>query len=105
MWVRWNSLVVLSLLLVIAFCSDNEILVANCDVLGAVVMSMLGRQFMMSNFIFNINSFWTLPHLSFCIVTYTAIHYNQMGWCFSVTAITYLSRSPASTTPNFIIQV
>ena len=67
--VRWNSLVVLSFLLVIASCSDNEILVANCDVLGAVVMSTLGRQFMMSNFIFNINSFWTLPHLSFCIVT------------------------------------
>jgi len=44
-----------SLLLVVASCSCNEIVVANCGVLGAVVSSMFGRYFLVPIFIFNFN--------------------------------------------------
>ena len=78
-----------SLLLVVASCSGNEIVVANCGVLGAVVASTFGRWFMVPIFIFNINNFRPLPYLCFCIITYTAFWFNRVGWCFSVTAIAY----------------
>jgi hypothetical protein len=48
---------VISLLLVVASCSDNEIVVVNYGVLGAIVTLAFGHQLMMVNFIFNINGF------------------------------------------------
>lgn len=40
-----------SLLLVVASCSAHEIIVANCDVLGVIVMLTIGCWFMMPIFI------------------------------------------------------
>ena len=61
-----------SLLLVVAFCSVDEIVAIDCGVLGAIVASTFGYQFMLPTFIFNINNFWPLPYLCFRIITYTA---------------------------------
>ena len=45
-----------SLLLVVVFCSNNELVVANCGVLRAIVELVFGHWFMVPIFIFNINS-------------------------------------------------
>ena len=97
---RWFSL-----LLVVASCSDNEIVVVKYGILGAIVTLAFGHQLMMLIFIFNINSFQALPHFLFCIITYTTLQFDQVGWYFLVMAIAYLSRSPDPTTLKFISQV
>ena len=51
-----------SLLLVVASCSSNEIVAANCGVLRAVVASTFGCYFMVPIFIFNTTVFFlSLP--------------------------------------------
>ena len=47
-----------SLLLVVASCSSNEIVAANCGVLRAVVASTFGCYFMVPIFIFNTTVFF-----------------------------------------------
>ena len=107
-----------SSLLVVAFCSGNEIVSANCGVLGAVAASTFGRQFMVPICIFNIQNLQPLSYLCFYIITNIALQFNQVGWYFSLTAIAYffyieyrvglvvaLSRSLTPTILNLIIQV
>ena len=61
----------LHLHLVVASCSNNEILSANYGVLGAVVTSTFGHWFMVPFFNFNIKNVQPLPYLYFYIITYT----------------------------------